>query len=89
LVARIYVTVAEELEECSVEGVAACKSNDVHDGARVNAVLRRQTGSLHAEFLNGVRERKGQIDVGERVVVVRAVHQVVDVGGLRIRKATA
>src|SRR5258707_12059345 len=40
VVLRIHVAVAEELEKCSVEGVAACTSHDVDHGPRVNAVLR-------------------------------------------------
>ncbi len=85
VVLRIHIAVAEELEQGSVERVAAGPGNNVHHRARVNPVLRRQTGSLHAELLNGVREGKGQIDVSERVVIVRGVHQVVDVGGLGAR----
>ncbi len=87
VVARIQVAVAEELEERSVERVGRLHaSNDVDHGARVNDRTARDKPEVCTlNSCNGVRERKGQIDVGERIVVVRAVHQVVDVGGLGAR----
>ena len=47
--------------------------------------MRRQARRLHAEFLQSIGKGKGQVYVRERVIIVRAIHQVVGVGGLRAR----
>jgi hypothetical protein len=44
----------------------------------VKAELRLHGVGLHAEFLDCIGERDGQIDVAEGIVVVAAIQQVAD-----------
>ncbi len=44
--------------------------------------MRGKAIGLDAEFLDRIGERKREIDVGETVVVISAVHDVVVPGGL-------
>ena len=64
-----------------MEGIGAGLGHDVDHAARMQSVLGRQPGGLHAEFLDRIRERNGQIHVAEGIVVVAAVQQEVDAVG--------
>jgi hypothetical protein len=60
--------------------IRARLSNYVDDAAGMNAKLSRQAVGLHTELLQSVRERKGEIDVGKRIIIVAAVHYII-IGG--------
>src|SRR4029077_14777863 len=68
--------IANEFEGIAVEIVGAGLGDDVHDAARVGAVFRAIVAGLDAEFLQGVGERKGLIDVRVFVNVVATVKLV-------------
>ena len=72
----IEAAVADELEEAAVDIVGARLGDDVDDGGGVVAVARGERARLDLEFLEGIRERHRQIEVGAGVVVVGAVHDV-------------
>jgi hypothetical protein len=73
---RVEAAVAIELEEVAGEPVGAGFGDRVDRRAGVHAVLRRETGRRHAEFLERIRERQRQVGVVLRVVVHGAVEQV-------------
>ncbi len=77
-VARVGVVVAEELEHAAVELIRPRFGDDVDRAAGVETVLRREPGGLHRELLQGVGERKWQVGVEGRIVVVAAVQQEVE-----------
>ena len=83
IVARVDAAVAQELKQVAVQLVGAGLGHDIHGAARMQAIAGRQGVGLDAEFLQRVGEGERQVDIRERVVVVSAVEQVVDVVALR------
>ena len=77
---RVEVAVAHEFEQVPMELICARLGNYVYDAAGMNAKLSRQAVGLYTELLQSVRERKGQVDVGKRIIIVAAVHDIV-IGG--------
>jgi hypothetical protein len=80
--AGVEVAVAEELKEIAMEGVGAGFRDVVDGSAGVQSVLGRQGVGQNIEFLESVRERDGEVDVAEGVIVVAAVQQIVVAVGL-------
>jgi hypothetical protein len=46
----------------------------------MHAVSRAETAGLHAEFLYRIREGIGQIDIGESIIVISAIQEIVVAG---------
>ena len=83
VISSIHVAVSEKVEQCSMKAVGPGFGNDVDDIAWMQTILRRETRRLHAEFLDSIRKRKRQVYIGERIVIVSPIHQIIDVGRLR------
>ena len=66
-----------------MERIAAGLCHDVDRAARMKTELRLHGVGLHAEFLHGIREGNGQIDVAEGVVIVAAVRSGTLLGSRR------
>src|SRR5262249_16887370 len=97
IIDRVRIPVADEFKQMPVPAIPAGLGDRVQDSARMQSVSRRERAGLHAEFRERVRKRERHVDVGEAVVVVPAVEQVVggiaraagDGNGLRAKKTLA
>ena len=78
VVARIERVVSKKLEDVSLELVRPRFGDNIHYAADGVAVLRAHVPGLHVEFLNRIRIGEGQVRVHVSVVVVGAVHLVVN-----------
>src|SRR5262249_6021503 len=76
-VMRIHHWVAQELEGAAVVLIRTGLSYDVDHSAGVHAIAGRLTVALYVELLNRVRKWERRIHIGEGVVVIAAVEQVV------------
>ena len=82
-VAGVHRAGPHELEQVAVQLVRAGLGHDVHGAAGMQSVARGQSVGLDAELLQGVREGEGEVYVGECVVVVATIEQVVERVALR------
>ncbi len=76
-VVSIDSVIANKPKHVAVEAVAARFGNDIHYRSRMVAITRRQRTGLHAEFLDGIRERERHVQVGKFIDVVTAIQQIV------------
>src|SRR5689334_9939104 len=76
-VARVYVAVAQEFKKIAMPVICTRLRHRIDNRARMEPVPGGKTTRLHAEFLQSVGKRNGQIHVRERVIVVPAVQQVI------------
>src|SRR5207244_444627 len=75
-VARVQITVAEELEQVAVDRVRTRLGHTIDSGPRVASVLRRQGAGFQLELLQRVRERERHAGGVIEIAVLGAVQQI-------------
>ena len=73
----VDVAVAQELEQVPVKSISAGLGDNVHYRAGMQPITSRKAVGLNAEFLKGIGEGEGEIDIREGVIIVSAVHQII------------
>ena len=81
----IEIPVTVKFKKIAVKLIRAGFRHGIHDPARMEAVARRQRASFTAELLESVGEGIGHIHVGEGVVEISAVQQIIGSVGLAAR----